>query len=218
MSRRLAVLRPEPGNAATVAAIRAMGREAVALPLFRIAPLAWEPPVDAHDALILTSANAVRHAGAGLAALAHLPVHAVGAATARAAREAGLRVVATGRSDGRALLDAASAAGVRRALLLTARERAVAAHPVLGAIRAVYAADPVEDVELHLLGGSVALVHSSRAAARLAELVAARGDIAVAAISAQAAAALRSGWRSVAVADTPSDAAVIAVALALADD
>ncbi len=217
MSRVLAVLRPEPGNAATVAAIRALVREAIALPLFRVVPLGWTPPAGAHDALILTSANAVRHAGAGLAAVAHLPVHAVGAATAAAARAAGLNVVATGARDGRALLDAAWEGGVRRALLLTARERAVADHPALAYIVAVYAAEPVAGVDPARLAGSVALVHSPRAAARLAELVTARGDIAVAAISANAAAAMGAGWRAVAVAARPDDAGVIAAGCTLAD-
>lgn len=218
MSRPLAVLRPEPGNAATARAIEALGRSALRLPLFRIAPLAWDgPPADAHDALILTSANAVRQAGAALQAYATLPVHAVGAATAAAARAAELRVVATGDADGQALLDAAARAGVRRALLLTARERAVAEHPVLGAIRAVYASEAVETVDAARLHGSVALVHSQRAARRLAVLVPDRANVAVAAIAPGVALALGGGWRAVAVAARPDDAATIAAALPLSD-
>jgi uroporphyrinogen-III synthase len=218
MSRPLAVLRPEPGNSATARAIEALGRTAIRLPLFRIAPLAWDaPPVEAHDALILTSANAVRQAGAALHAYAALPVHAVGAATAAAAQAAGLRVVATGDADGRALLDAAGRAGVRRALLLTARERAVADHPVLSAIRAVYASEAVEGIDAALLDGTVALIHSQRAAQRLAMLVADRETVAVAAIAPAVADALGNGWRAIAVAARPDDAATIAAATALAD-
>lgn len=218
MSRPLAVLRPEPGNAATAQAIEALGRRAIRLPLFRIVPLAWDGPgAEAHDALILTSANAVRQAGAALRAYATLPVHAVGAATAAAARAAGLRVVATGDSDGRALLDAAGAAGVRRALLLTGRDRAVAGHPVLHAIRAVYASEAIAGVDAALLDGTVALVHSQRAARRLAMLAEARETIAVAAIAPAVADALGAGWRAVAVAARPDDPAVIAAAIALAD-
>ncbi|WP_294320985.1 uroporphyrinogen-III synthase [uncultured Sphingomonas sp.] len=218
MSRPLAVLRPEPGNAATAQAIEALGRTAIRLPLFAIEPLAWDgPPATDHDALILTSANAVRQAGAALQAYAALPVHAVGAATAAAARAAGLRVVATGDSDGRALLDAAERAGVRRALLLTARDRAIADHTVLSAIRAVYASEVIEGVDTALLDGSVALVHSRRAARRLAMLVADPATIAVAAIAPAVADALGSGWRAVAVADRPDDTATIAAAVVLAD-
>ena len=61
--RRVLVLRPEPGAAATVKRARARGLDAVAIPLFEIEPLAWEaPPAGGFDGLLLTSANAVRHA------------------------------------------------------------------------------------------------------------------------------------------------------------
>lgn len=218
MTRPLAVLRPEPGNAATTQAIEALGRRAIRLPLFRVMPLAWDgPPATDHDALILTSANAVRQAGATLHRYATLPVHAVGAATAAAAWAAGLHVVATGDADGQALLDDAERAGVRRALLLTARDRAVADHRVLSAIRAVYASDAVDGVDTAVLHGAVALVHSQRAARRLAMLAKDRAAIAVAAIAPAVADALGSGWRAVAIAARPDDAATIAAATALAD-
>lgn len=244
MTQPIAVLRPEPGNAATAAAVEALGRRAIRLPLFRVVPLAWDgPDPDRHDALVLTSANAVRHAGAALARYAALPVHAVGAATATAARAAGLRVVATGSGDGRTLLAAAQAAGVRAALLLTARDRAVASHPAVSAIQAVYASEVVDMVDPAPLVGSIALVHSRRAGERLAEIVRDRSRIAVAAISSAAAAGLGAfdlqgsvqpfpsrkgqasadtsvpdgGWRAVTVAERPDDAAIIAAAIALAD-
>lgn len=218
MTLPIAVLRPEPGNAATAAAIEAHGRQAIRLPLFRIVALPWDgPDPEAHDALILTSANAVRHAGPALSRYATLPVHAVGAATAAAARAAGLQVVATGSGDGRALLDAAQAGGVRAALLLTARERAVASHPAVTAIAAVYASEAIERVDPAPLAGSIALVHSARAAARLAEIVPDRSPVAVVAISSAAAAMLGGDWRAVTVAARPDDAAVIAAAMTLAD-
>ncbi|MEH3041161.1 MAG: uroporphyrinogen-III synthase [Sphingomonas paucimobilis] len=218
MSRPLAVLRPEPGNAATAQAIEALGRRAIRLPLFRIVPLDWDrPPASDHDALILTSANAVRQAGAALQTYATLPVHAVGAATAAAARAAGLDVVATGDADGQALLDAAERAGVRRALLLTARDRAVAGHPVLHMIRAVYASEAVDGVDVGALHGAVALVHSQRAARQLAMLADDRGAIAVAAIAPAVADALGTGWQAIAIAAQPDDSATIAAAIALAD-
>ena len=128
-----------------------------------------------------------------------------------------MRVVATGVADGQVLLDAAERAGVRRALLLTARERAVADHPVLGTIRAVYASEAVEDVDVTPLHETVALVHSQRAARRLAMLAVDRGTIAVAAIAPAVADVLGGGWRAVAVAARPDDAATIAAALPLSD-
>src|SRR5204862_3541714 len=91
--RRVIVLRPEPGASATVGRARRRGIEAVALPLFETEPIAWEAPDPARfDALLLTSANAVRLGGDQLDALRALPVHAVGEATAYAAREAGFEV------------------------------------------------------------------------------------------------------------------------------
>ena len=113
MSRPIAVLRPEPGNGATVAAIEAAGGMAIRLPLFAAAPVAWHAPDPAaFDALLLTSANALRHGGPELAALRSLPVHAVGGATAAAARQAGFAVAHAGTGDGAALVAAAEAAGV----------------------------------------------------------------------------------------------------------
>jgi uroporphyrinogen-III synthase len=70
--------------------------EAIAAP-FTVQPVAWDAPGDV-DALLIGSANAIRHAGPGLAAYAGLPTYTVGAATAQAAREAGLDVVAVDRA------------------------------------------------------------------------------------------------------------------------
>ena len=104
MTRRLAVLRPEPGNSATAARIVAAGFDAVRLPLFAVEPLAWTAPDPGeYDALLLTSANAVRHAGTALDRLRGVPVVAVGQATANAARAAGLTVAITGDGDAAAV-------------------------------------------------------------------------------------------------------------------
>lgn len=93
----LLVIRPEPGCAATVAAAQAAGLDAAAFPLFEVEPVAWAlPPADEIDALVLGSANALRHGGAGLRALAGKPAYAVGQATADAAQQAGFDVVALG--------------------------------------------------------------------------------------------------------------------------
>lgn len=221
MTRPLAVLRPEPGNAATATRIAARGYRAIRLPLFRVEPVAWDAPAAASfDALILTSANAVRHAGAQLASYSPLPVHAVGETTAAAARDAGFVVASVGGGDARTLLAGARAAGVRRALLLGGRDRAGGGDdPIQAAVRVVYASEAIENIDVKVLIGSVALVHSPRAAARLAALMppGRRPDIAVAAISAAAADRLGPGWRAVAVADRPDDRATIEAAARLAD-
>lgn len=220
MSRRLAVLRPEPGNAATASRAEAAGYEVLRLPLFAVVPLAWTPPnAREHDALVLTSANAVRHAGAALARFAALPVIAVGEQTAAAARDAGLAVAAVGTSDAAALSELLAGRGVTRALHLGGRDHAVV--PGVARALAVYASEPVDvDVaDLATIAGHTALLHSPRAAQRLGELLDTaripRATITLAAFSPAIAAAAGAGWRAVAIAAAPTDAAQFAAIVAL---
>lgn len=208
---RLVVVRPEPGNARTVVAARALGWAAEAMPLFAVVPLAWTPPDPApFDALVLTSANTLRHGGMGLAALRSLPVLAVGAATAAAAREVGLGVALIGEHGGAALVAAAIDRGYRRLLHLGGRERIEL--PGAASI-AVYASDPLPppvDARKRL-AGAIVLLHSARAA----RAVAALADIpttAIAAISPAVLAAAGGGWRMTATAAAPTDAALLAAA------
>ncbi|RYY47508.1 MAG: uroporphyrinogen-III synthase [Sphingomonadales bacterium] len=219
MSRPIAVLRPEPGNRVTAAAIEAAGRVAIRLPLFAAAPMAWVAP-DPHDfdALILTSANAVRHGGAGLHRLIGLPVHAVGNVTGEAARRFGFDVVTIGDSGAADLLQRAEAAGVRRALHLAGRERTIAPEQIVAQAITVYASEPlpIAPEAAARLTGSVALVQSARAAQRLGEIARDRG-IALVAVSEGVAEAAGSGWERIMVPTTPSTEAMIDMALALAD-
>ncbi|MDP1027132.1 uroporphyrinogen-III synthase [Sphingomonas sp. KR1UV-12] len=210
MSRSLAVLRPEPGNARTAAAIEALGFTAIRLPLFAVTPVTWRAPDPAgYDALVATSANAFRHGGAELARLRALPVQAVGAATAAAARAAGFAVATVGTADAASLI-----AGLPGRLLhLAGRERVALAG--LDAIT-VYAADPVP-VDAGVLAGSVVLLHSARAAARLAEFGIARDTVRLAALSTAVLTAAGGGWQRVAALDRPEDEALVALAVQLAD-
>lgn len=220
MSRTLAVLRPEPGNRVVAAAIEAEGRTALRLPLFATRPLAWVVPDPTRfDALILTSANALRQGGAGLAALRQLPVHAVGEATASAARRAGFAIAATGDAGAAQLVERAAQGGVRRALHLTGHDHTLAAGGIVAAVVPVYASEalPMTPEQSAALDGTVALVQSARAAARLAEIVRNRASIALAALSPAVAAAAGEGWQRIAVADRPTTEALIDTALALAD-
>ena len=215
MSRPLAVLRPEPGASATAARIEALGARAIRLPLFAVHALAWEAPDPAgFDALLLTSANAVRLGGAELQRLKDLPVLAIGTATAAEAERAGLEIARIGRNDAAALLDQAQ--GYTRMLHLAGRERTLEAGGPIAQVIPVYATEPLA-VDAARLEGSVALIHSTRAGARLAEIARARDRIAVAAISAKALAAAGDGWAGRAAATEPSDTALIAAALRLAD-
>src|SRR3569623_437618 len=107
------------------------------------------PPDPAEfDALILTSANAARLAGPGGDALRRLPVHAVGATTAAAAKAQGLTVMTVGRGDGRDLVATLAPQGVKRALLLAGRDRRLDAGGIIARTIAVYASEPVAPATL----------------------------------------------------------------------
>jgi uroporphyrinogen-III synthase len=221
MSRAIAVLRPEPGNRATAAAIEARGRTAIRMPLFDVRPLVWEvPDAAAFDALILTSANALRHGGAGLAALHRLPVYAVGKATAEAALCSGFEVRLVGEGDAASLIASAKAAGVRQALHLAGRERTINAGGIVASVIATYASERRTPHDVRRLAGGIALIQSARSGAWLGELADAqrldRSGIALVAVSAAAATAAGTGWERIIVAGVPNEA-LIDAAIALAD-
>jgi uroporphyrinogen-III synthase len=211
---KLLVLRPEPGASATAARARAIGLEPVVVPLFEI--VAIEPgriEVASFDALLLTSANAARHAPAGFASLA---VFAVGEATAEAARAQGFGDINTGPSDAAAALEEMARSGVKRALYLCGRDHIAVRHRALGVERRiVYAAEPLDPASGALEGPAVAMVHSARAARRFAGLVRDRATIALAAISATAAEAAGEGWKTKRVAAAPRDQALLELAAEL---
>ena len=206
------ILRPEPGNAATATRVEAAGFRAVRMPIFEVRALAWIPPDPARfGALLVTSAQAPRLAGAGLARLAMRPVVAVGERTAAAARAAGLTVAITGERDAADAIARAAAAGYRRLLHLAGHDRTDSTQDIEGV--AVY-----ESVQVHDAAappGSVVLLHSTRAARALAAAPVARADVAIVAISPGVLAAAGTGWRAARAADPPDDAAMIAQVLAI---
>lgn len=213
MTRAL-VLRPEPGNARTCAALSAAGIEPVSLPLFAAVSVAWSPPDPAaYDALLLTSAQAVRLAGDGLAGLAGLPVVAVGAATATAARAAGLDVAIVGEGDAAAAV--ARAGAFPRLLHLAGREHV--AQPGVDTLT-VYASEPlpVASDALVVAIDNVVLLHSARAARQFALLgnELPRRQIRLAALSPAIADAAGDGWADVSIAERPDDHALIAALIA----
>lgn len=214
-SRRLLILRPEPGASATVERARAIGIDAFAVPLFTIEPVDWESPeASAFDGLLLTSANAVRCAGEQLGALRGLRVYAVGERTAEAARDAGFDIAATGDAGVDRLLG--SIESDLRLLHLCGAERR---EPVPGRQEVtavtVYDASAIEAPDLSAAPGSIALIHSPRAGRRFAELVRDRNSILVGAISEAAAEAAGDGWKMVAISDRQTDEDLLALAARL---
>jgi uroporphyrinogen-III synthase len=108
---RVLVTRPQPGAARTAARLSQRGLEAVLLPLFEATVTASMddlPPVAKISGFIATSARAFdMFAGMDLAAggLADVRVHAVGAATAQAARAAGFELIHEAGGTARALAE-----------------------------------------------------------------------------------------------------------------
>ena len=100
------VTRPHPDNEATLAALRARGIEALSAPVLRFEPLPFHDDADTdYDAVILTSANALRAGDLAGSRLLRLPLFAVGGHTADAARAAGFGDVIVGKGDAVALRD-----------------------------------------------------------------------------------------------------------------
>jgi uroporphyrinogen-III synthase len=211
--KRVIVLRPEPGATETVAKARALGLQALAVPLFEIEPIAWTRPDDDFDGLLLTSANALRFAGRELSELRGLPVYAVGEATARAAREAGFDVAATGDQGVERLL--MSIEPDLRLLHLCGKDRSDVTAPQAITPVIVYRSMPTDPPDLGVLQGNIGLIHSPRAGSRLAELVDDRSTIAIAAISRAAASSAGHGWMSIDAAEMPTDDALLALAARL---
>ncbi len=215
------VIRPEPGCSATVDAARSKDLPAEACPLFEIGPLAWQPPPpDEVDALLLGSANAVRHGGPHLAGFRDKPVYAVGEITAAAAVAAGFAVVAAGRGGMQQMLEAA--AGKPQRLLRLAGAEHVPITPPAGieiATRVVYQAAPLpmpEAVARRLGEGALVLLHSAAAAGHFARecdrLGIPRGKIALAAFGPRIAAAAGADWAAVRATAAPREAALLALA------
>ena len=220
----LFLIRPEPGWSVSAETARAMGLDVHGSPLFTIEPVAWDAPDSADfDGLLVGSANTFRHGGKQLAKLTKLPVHAVGEATADAARAAGFLIGRTGRGGLQNLLDELSKRELRL-LRLAGADRVTLRLPdgIRVETRTVYRAVPEglaeEDREL-LRGGGVVALHSGAAAERLGvefdrhKLDRARVDLAV--IGPRVAELAGEGWRSVSVADAPGDSELLALAEAL---
>jgi uroporphyrinogen-III synthase len=216
------VLRPEPGASETAARAAATGLAVIKAPLFTIAPRPWTIG-RAPGPVIATSANALRHGGAALAALTGRRLYAVGAATARAARAAGFADIVTGPGDAAALVPLLRADGVTAALRLAGADHVAIDPPEIRiATRIVYAAEAATALPpaaaAALRDGFVALVHSPAAGRLLAALREDDGvPITVAAISAAAAAACGTIARRIVVADAPRDDALLAAAARLCD-
>lgn len=223
MTARVLVLRPEPGASTTAALATELGLDPVLAPIAGVEPAAWDVPDPAHfDALLIGSANAVRHGGAGLAALRDLPALAVGEATAARLREAGFTVRETGTGGLQPLLDAlAGDPSIRRLLRLAGEAHVPLDMPdgVSMVTRIVYrvAYHSLSAEAVAAIGqGAIVLLHSGEAAGHFAaecdRLGLARGTVRVAALAPRIAEAAEQGWGALAIAPVTSDRALLELA------
>jgi uroporphyrinogen-III synthase len=216
--RGVAVLRPQPGASITVERARKRGLDALAIPLFQIEPVDWKAPeASSFDALLITSANALRCGGEQLHGLRGLPVHAVGQATADAAREAGFDVASTGDAGVARLLGSLRPELKLLHLCGEHRRTANSARQSITPV-ATYRAKEIP-ADLRPATGTVALIHSPRAGARFGQLIDEAGIdrkfIAIAAISKAAADSAGEGWQAVEAAENPDEDALLALAARL---
>lgn len=219
--KRLVVVRPLPGALRTVEAASAQGLVAVAMPVQEYEPVEWHMPQGDFDGLLVGSAMAFAFPSAMLDETRHLPVHAVGATTAAAAESSGYRVASTGVGGLQAVIDALPADKHHRLLRIGGEERVPLDLPEhVNVVEA--AAYRLVDIELTaeeagVLGKDAVVALHSAGAARSFRRNCERLDISLPSISLaclgpRIASAAGEGWACVESADSPNDAALLALA------
>lgn len=225
---RVLVTRAAPEAWATARRLAAEGFEPVVAPMLEIVYLAYpDLALDDAQALLFTSVNGVR-AFAAASDRRDLRVLCVGEATAQAARKAGFKDALSADGDSTALETLAKAAlDPRKGAVMHASGAEVAGDLTAGLARAgftarravVYralAADALPAGAMDRLGA--ALFHSPRGASVFADLVhdagaaeSVRGADALCLSAAVAAAAEALPWRTIRVAQTPREDALLAL-------
>ncbi len=216
---KLLIIRPQPGADATAHRMRAADHDPIVMPLFAIEHLPL-PQISAagFDAILLTSGNAARAAVDFLTSDHHLPVYAVGTATAAALHRVSVPVAQTGAEGLEALVRGAAANGHKRLLWLAGED-----HSIIPSVDGVHidilivyrsaAVPPPAEFAANVTMSDVVILHSSRAALHFARLCDAAGfprdDIGLATFSEAIACSAGSGWASIIVAATPNDAALL---------
>jgi uroporphyrinogen-III synthase len=211
---RILVTRPLPGGEATAARLRALGHDVVLAPLMATEAVDWQPPETPPAAIMLTSAFAARLAGPAAAVYHGLPAFAVGAATARAAAEAGFADVRDGGGTAQALIENVAGAGLAAILHLAGEDRMPVVVPAALRVmtRTVYRARllplaSVPDVDWVLLYSARTARHFAAECDRLGMP---RANVAIAGLSAAVLDAAGAGWRASIVAASPDEDALLA--------
>ena len=178
---RVLVMRAPADAERTAAALTALGHEAVLAPVLRIVPRQAPLPAGPHEAVLATSAHAFVGGKEAFEALHRLPLFAVGAATAEAARRAGFEDVRVSLGDASALVTLVTLTLPRpaRLIVLAGRDRKARLEQGLGmagyglTVVEAYAAEaeqgwPSVVTEALSKGDIAAAAHFSRRSAALA--------------------------------------------------
>ncbi len=221
MQPPIVAIRPEPGLSQTIERAREAGLTVAGYPLFEVKPVNWSVPDDlAFDALLIGSANAIRHGGTQLALLLDIPVYAVGETTARTARNAGFDIAGVGSGGLQSLLDSLSHKAIKF-LRLSGRDHVELTPPRSHSIvdRVLYESCTLSasDAFRAMVGeGGIVMLHSAVAAEHFNNecnrMAMNKADIRIAAFGPRVAEAAGDGWADVAVAEQPNDAALLALA------
>lgn len=218
MSLRVAITRALPDAEDTAARIRARGGEPIITPLLAIEPRAFDADVAVAQALLFTSAAAVR-AFSGAQASQSMQVLAVGDATAAAARAAGFGNVQSADGDAVALAKLAIATlDPKGGPLIHIRGEHVAGD-VAGQLEAAsfivdrriaYTAARVTQLPPALAGAiDIVLFYSARAAEAFTVLGGKREGRIAACLSQAVANAAGAGWKGVIIASKPREDALL---------
>lgn len=217
---KVLIIRPQPGADATAQRFRAAGHVPTIMPLFEIQPVAATAISAAGcDAILLTSGNAVRTAERFLTDNAHLPIYAVGSATARAVEKSAITPFRVGAAGIDALVDIAVQDGHKRLLWLAGEDHSiwqpkpevtVDTHIVYRSV----ARQTPEDFKAAVERSDLVVLHSSRAAQHFAaccdDANILRHKVALATFSDAIAQNTGAGWSICIVAPLPNDAALLA--------
>lgn len=217
MRTAIIAIRPEPGLSSTLELGKELGLPIEGIALSTAEPVQWEAPsLEGIDAILVGSANAFRHGGPQLEHLKHLPVHAVGHATAKAARDAGFGVALTGDGGLQPLLDTLAVAPAHYIRL--AGEERITLHPPEGVTiteKVVYRMRHLPLENAPPLPGIV-LLYSAASAQHFANecvrLGVDRSQITLAALGPRILAAAGSGWAATHAPASPNEAELLALA------
>lgn len=220
MTMPVFVLRPEPGLTATMQRGIAIGLAMEAMPLSHAEPLAWKMPDERHDGILLGSANGLRHAGEALSQHTDLPVYAVGKATAEDARARGFPIAEVGTGGLQALVDSLPDDRPVNLLRLAGADHVPLDLPPHVAVttrttyRIVHAS--LDEARIgRLAQGGVVLLHSGAVASHFARECDRAGldraQLALAALAPRISRSVSDGWKSVEVAASPDDGALLSL-------